>query len=178
MFSTYPLGFEWCARFVHPFVDDKQCIKLTLVPKDCCNDRQNREVNRLSRSEIIDNEVTWLEVVGRLKAFEERTKKQIKEDDMHYKLLFTKGDGKEKVKEHKCERCGHENSNQDNKGRRRGKNWKSWNNKDGNRFQQSKDHIKCFKCKGFGHFKHECPKREKKEEANLIRHEDDEPTLL
>ncbi|KAD5507807.1 hypothetical protein E3N88_15510 [Mikania micrantha] len=67
------------------------------------------------------NTLPFQEAVGGLKAFEEHTKKQIKEDDMHDKLLFTKGDGKEKVIEHKCERCGHENSNQDNKGCGRGK---------------------------------------------------------
>ncbi|XP_076939409.1 uncharacterized protein LOC143608108 [Bidens hawaiensis] len=57
------------------------------------------------------------EAVGRLKAFEERTKKKNKEVDMHNRLLFTKEEGKEKVKEQKCEHCGHESSKQGNKER-------------------------------------------------------------
>ncbi|XP_076911399.1 uncharacterized protein LOC143569340 [Bidens hawaiensis] len=60
------------------------------------------------------------EAVGRLKAFEERTKKKNKEVDMHNRLLFTKEEGKEKVKEQKCEHCGHESSKQGNKERGRG----------------------------------------------------------
>lgn len=122
------------------------------------------------------NTMPFQEAVGRLKAFEERTKKQSKEEDMSSKLLFTKEDGKEK--EHKCERCGHESSSKEYKGRGQGENWKTWRNKDGNRLQQNKDHIRCFKCNKLGHFKHECPNSKKKEEANLIWDVDYEPTLL
>ncbi|PWA46656.1 zinc finger, CCHC-type [Artemisia annua] len=124
------------------------------------------------------NTMPFQEAVGRLKAFEERTKKQSKEEDMSSKLLFTKEDGKEKEKEHKCERCGHESSSKEYKGRGQGENWKTWRNKYGNRLQQNKDHIRCFKCNKLGHFKHECPNSKKKEEANLIWDVDDEPTLL
>ena len=124
------------------------------------------------------NTMPFQEAVGRLKAFEERTKKQSKEEDMSSKLLFTKKDGKEKEKEHKCEQCGHENSSKEYKGRGQGENWKTWRNKDGNRLQQNKDHIRCFQCNKLGHFKHECPNSKKKEEANLIWDVDDEPTLL
>ncbi|XP_076953000.1 uncharacterized protein LOC143626970 [Bidens hawaiensis] len=100
------------------------------------------------------------EAVGRLKAFVEHTKKKNKEVDMHDRLLFTKEEGKEKVKKQKCEHCGHESSKQ------------------GNQAQQDKDHIKCFKCNERGHFRHECPNWKRRQEANLIRDEDDEPTLL
>ncbi|XP_076918539.1 uncharacterized protein LOC143579006 [Bidens hawaiensis] len=118
------------------------------------------------------------EAVGRLKAFEERTKKKNKEVDMHDRLLFTKEEGKEKVKEQKCEHCGHESSKQENKERGRGKYGKTWKNKQGNQAQLGKGHIKCFKCNERGHFSHECPKWKTRQEANLIRDEDDEPTLL
>ncbi|XP_076896348.1 uncharacterized protein LOC143549306 [Bidens hawaiensis] len=97
------------------------------------------------------------EAVGRLKAFEERTKKKNKEVDMHDRLLFTKEDGKEKVKEQKCEHCGHESSKQGNKEGGRDKYGKTWKNKQGNQAQRDKDHIKCFKCNERGHFRHECP---------------------
>ncbi|XP_076941111.1 uncharacterized protein LOC143610540 [Bidens hawaiensis] len=97
------------------------------------------------------------EAVGRLKAFEERTKMKNKEVDMHERLLFTKEEGIEKVKEQKCEHCGNESSKQGNKERGRHKYGKTWKNKQGNQAQQDKDHIKCFKCNERGHFRHECP---------------------
>jgi DNA-directed RNA polymerase subunit RPC12/RpoP len=117
------------------------------------------------------NTMPFQEAVGRLKAFEERTKKAVKEEDVYSKLLFTKGDEKEKAKEHKCERCGHENSNQGRPGRGRGKNGKPWKNKDGD---QDKSQIRCYQCNELGHYKSECPKlKEKTDEANLIKYEDD-----
>jgi hypothetical protein len=125
------------------------------------------------------NTMQFQEAIGRLKAYEERIKKPEKEEDTHDKLLFTKEEDKDKFKEHKCERCGHGNSIQGSSGRGRGKNWKSWRNKEGIQVHQNKDHIRCYKCNELGHFKHECPKwNERKEEVNLVRHEDDEPTLL
>ncbi|XP_076927240.1 uncharacterized protein LOC143590733 [Bidens hawaiensis] len=118
------------------------------------------------------------EVVGRLKAFEECTKKKIKEEDMHDKVLFSKEDGKKKANDHKSERCGHESSKQENNGHGEGKNWRSWKNKGGKHGNQNKDHIRCFNCNELRHIKYECPKGEKRVEANLIWEEDDELTLL
>lgn len=125
------------------------------------------------------NTMSFQEAVGRLKAYEERIKKPNKEEDTHDGLLYAKTDRKEEDKEHGCERCGYRKSNQDIKGRGRGRNWKSWRNKNGNHHQQDKSEIKCFKCNKFGHFKYECPKKE--EEVNLAQYKDDDligPTLL
>ena len=116
------------------------------------------------------NTMPFQEAIGRLKAFEERTKKAVKEEDGSSSLLFSKVDEKEKTKEHKCERCGHENSSQGRPGRGQDKNWKPWKKKDGD---QDLSQIRCYKCKEFGHYKGECPKLE----ANLIQYEDDEPLL-
>ena len=118
------------------------------------------------------NTMPFQEAIGRLKAFEERTKKAVKEEDGSSSLLFSNVD--EKTKEHKCEHCGHVNSSQERTERGRGKNWKPWKKKDGD---QDKSQIRCYKCKELGHYKSECPKWEKEHEANLIQ-EDDEPTLL
>ncbi|VFQ78511.1 unnamed protein product [Cuscuta campestris] len=114
------------------------------------------------------------EAVGRLKAFEERIKKPTEEGDTYGKLLFTKGDEKEKVQD--CG-CGCWSSNREDFGRGRGRGRGSGKGQDGGRFQQDKSHIKCFKCNELGHFLNECPKWDQKEQtANLI--EDDEPMLL
>ncbi|PWA44248.1 hypothetical protein CTI12_AA523910 [Artemisia annua] len=68
------------------------------------------------------------EAIGRLKAFEERTKKAVKEEDGYNSLLFSNVD--EKTKKHKCEHCGHVNSSQERTERDRGKNWKPWKKRD------------------------------------------------
>ncbi|KAL8206182.1 hypothetical protein R6Q57_009733 [Mikania cordata] len=60
--------------------------------------------------------MSFQKTVGIMKTFEECTKMQIKEEDLHDKLLFTKGDGNKKIKEYKCECCSHENLNQETKG--------------------------------------------------------------
>ncbi|KAJ9535768.1 hypothetical protein OSB04_un001082 [Centaurea solstitialis] len=95
-----------------------------------------------------------------------RTHQEAKqEEDTHDGLLYAKQTEKRKI-EHKIvnaaviERRGS------------GRNWKSWRNKDGNRHQQDKSEIKCFKCNKFGHFKYECPKKE--EEVNLAQYKDDD----
>ncbi|PWA75133.1 protein kinase-like domain-containing protein [Artemisia annua] len=87
----------------------------------------------------------------------------VKEEDGSSNLLFSKIDEKEKTKEHKCGRCGHENSSQGRPGRGQDKNWKPWKKKDGD---QGLSQIRCYKCKELGHYKGECPKMET--EANLI----------
>ncbi|PWA65463.1 zinc finger, CCHC-type [Artemisia annua] len=96
------------------------------------------------------NKMSFQEAVGRLKAFEEPTKKEIKEEDGPKD--FGRGQGRGR-----------------GSGRSQG---------DG-RAQRDKSNVKCFKCNELGHFSNECPKWEnKKDEANLIQYEDDEPTLL
>lgn len=124
------------------------------------------------------NTMPFQEAVGRLKAFEERIKKPVEEGDMYNKLLFTKVDGKEKVKDHRCEHCGCGSSIRESFRRDRGGGRVPGKGKDGERAQRDKSHIRCYKCNELGHFINECPKWEKKEEANLIREEDAEPTLL
>ncbi|PWA64263.1 hypothetical protein CTI12_AA346220 [Artemisia annua] len=87
------------------------------------------------------NTMPFQEAIGRLKAFEERMKKAVKEEDGSSNLLFSKIDEKEKTKEHKCERCGHENSSQGRPGRGQDKNWKPWKEKDGD---QDLSQIRCY----------------------------------
>ncbi|XP_076881586.1 uncharacterized protein LOC143529748 [Bidens hawaiensis] len=124
------------------------------------------------------NTMSFQEAVGRLKAFEERTKKQTKEEDVSGKLLFTETNEKEMSKHHKCEHCGCGNSYREGFGRGQGKGRGSDRSRGDGRVQQDKRHIRCHKCHELGHYKNECPTWEKKEESNLIHEEDEEPTLL
>ncbi|PWA38631.1 hypothetical protein CTI12_AA579420 [Artemisia annua] len=110
------------------------------------------------------NTMPFQEAIGRLKAFEERMQKAVKEEDGSSNLLFSKVDEKEKTKEHKCERCGHENSSQGRPGRGQDKNWKPWKKKDGD---QDLSQIRCYKCKEFGHYKGECPNKSTMRELGL-----------
>ncbi|KAL4589603.1 hypothetical protein LXL04_002511 [Taraxacum kok-saghyz] len=108
------------------------------------------------------------EVVGRLKAYEERIKGSKKMEDIHGGLYLSeeKSDG--------CMHCGSGGSHRDGFGRGRGRGRGSGRSQDGKERVRDKSHIKCYKCGEFGHYNNECPKWEN--EANLITEE--EPTLM
>lgn len=118
------------------------------------------------------------DVVGRLKAYEER----IKDDEIQTEqnqLLFANADEKANGKEHRCEHCGCGNSNREDYGRGRGGGRWSGKGRGDSRVQREKSHVRRYKCGELGHYISECPKWEKqKDELNLNRFEDDEPTLL
>ena len=123
------------------------------------------------------NTMPFQEAVGRLKAFEERTKKAVKEEDGSSSLFYSKVDEKKETKEHKCEYCGCD-ARQKDFGRGQGRGRGSGRSQGDGRAQRDKSNVKCFKCNELGHFSNECPKWEnKKDEANLIQYEDDEPLL-
>ncbi|KAL6498016.1 hypothetical protein OROGR_028413 [Orobanche gracilis] len=126
------------------------------------------------------------EVVGRLKAYEERIRGTEKFEDLQGGLLLTSEE-----KAHVCKHCGNESSNLDDFGRGRGRGRGSEKSRDnfgrdqgrgrgsvksreGNGCARDKSHIRCFKCGEFGHYNNECPTWEK-QKANLI---DIEPALF
>lgn len=128
------------------------------------------------------------EVVGRLKAYEERVKLRASVEDVRGQLMFTRDDGKNKVDDGGCGNCeccqnrGKNKTGGTNVGRE-GRNRSSGNQREqgenrGPRRGRDKSRVKCFRCEEFGHFAWECPKEKSKhEEANLTR-EYDEPTLM
>nr|GEW67083.1 zinc finger, CCHC-type [Tanacetum cinerariifolium] len=89
----------------------------------------------------------------------------------------TKGEDA-KEKHHKCDHCGCENARQKDLGRDQGRGRGSGRSQGDGRAQRDKSNVKCFKCNELGHFSNECPKWEnKRNEANLIQYEDDEPIV-
>nr|GEV33501.1 zinc finger, CCHC-type [Tanacetum cinerariifolium] len=100
-------------------------------------------------------------------------KKQTNEEDMSSRLLFIEADKKVKDKHHRCEHCGYGNSNHGDFGRGQGRGQESRKGQGDSGVQRDKSHIRCHKCHELGHYRNECLKSEKKEEANLTQYEDD-----
>ncbi|KAK1419973.1 hypothetical protein QVD17_29443 [Tagetes erecta] len=149
--------------------------------------------------QFIDIETTTLdEIIGRLKAFEERTNLLNKDlVDNQDKLLFTRQDknnGQERrfgnrgqgrfnssqenwrdkrfMHEERKEDGGDDSTSQ-NTYRNRNNNYDK-----GKKFTRDISKVKCYNCNRFGHYASDCPKpNQRKEESNLML-EDEEPTLL
>lgn len=141
------------------------------------------------------DKMTVEEVIGRLKAHEERMKGHGDSDDR--KLLLTHQEWSERNKK-KEEGDSRSKSNRGGfggsrgRGRGRGRDGggrggrgrgRSHYQKDGGRgssSNQDKSKIQCYNCQQFGHYAGECPnpRKERSYENNLIQHEDNEPALL
>ncbi|CAI9297234.1 unnamed protein product [Lactuca saligna] len=122
-----------------------------------------------SKARSLGHELEEVDLVKRLKAYEERIKGSEKVEDVHGGLLLSreeKSDG--------CMHCGSGGSHRDGFGCGRGRGHGSGRSQDGKERVRDKTHVKCYKCGEFSHYNNECPKWEK--EANLIIEE--EPTLL
>ncbi|XP_076907215.1 uncharacterized protein LOC143563595 [Bidens hawaiensis] len=133
--------------------------------------------------------VSFEDVVGRLKAYEERTRDE-DQPDSRGKLMF-----------HKSDSYTNRNSSRDqvNRGRGRGasssrgcgrgrdagqdrnreptKTRSNQNRRDQNeRGKRDLSHIKCYRCDTFGHFVSKCPEKFK-QEANMAKTNEDEPKV-
>lgn len=138
--------------------------------------------------------MTTEEVIGRLKAHEERMKGHGDADDR--KLLLTHQEWSEKYK-----RRGDDPKRKENRGSTRGRgrgrgrgsssggrggrgSGHPHNQKEGQRASssnQDKSRVQCYNCQEHGHYAAECknPRRERVQENNLIQdHLDNEPALL
>ncbi|GKA84219.1 zinc finger, CCHC-type containing protein [Tanacetum coccineum] len=139
--------------------------------------------------------MTVEEVIGRLKAHEERMKGYGESDDR--KLLLTHQEWSERNKKKgegdfksKSNRGGFGGSR--GRGRGRGRNHGgrgrgrsgSYHQREGSQGasgSQDKSRVQCYNCQEYGHYAAECknPRRERNHENNLIQeHHDDEPALL
>ncbi|KAK9059981.1 hypothetical protein SSX86_020685 [Deinandra increscens subsp. villosa] len=137
----------------------------------------------------LDNAV-YQEIVGRLKAFEERVSSKSKvTTEKEEKLLLSYSEWQARHKEAKSKNKKWEKNgkngratNEPIKGQYRNKgNGNYGSNKAVNSEIKKKDKssIKCFKCDKFGHYASECAKlKEKENEVHLTYEDDDEPALL
>jgi hypothetical protein len=125
------------------------------------------------------------EAVGRLKAFEERTRRSSgSARSGESQALLTQAEWEARQKNAGGESSGR-GKNGGGRGRGRGRGGSSGGRggggdtgKDGTG-KRDKSHIKCFKCHGYGHYANRCPGGEKKkEEAHLVKTAEKEPTVL
>ncbi|KAK9053340.1 hypothetical protein SSX86_029973 [Deinandra increscens subsp. villosa] len=145
-------------------------------------------VSSIEQFADLDNSV-FQEIVGRLKAFEERTGMKSKvatvKDD---KLLLTYTEWQQKAKENRFKGKGDTNwrnrngsketqGSASNKGKYNEEGGKGF--KTQSRSKKDKTKIKCFKCDNLGHYASECPRKKVlDQESNLIEEVEDDPALL
>jgi hypothetical protein len=124
------------------------------------------------------------EAVGRLKAFEERTRHgsgSARSGEPQVLLTQTEWEARQKSAGGDSSSRG---KNGGGRGRGRGRGVGNGGRggggdtgKDGTG-KHDKSHIKCFKCHGYGHYANRCPAEKKKEEAHLVKAGEKEPTVL
>ncbi|CAD6256119.1 unnamed protein product [Miscanthus lutarioriparius] len=126
------------------------------------------------------------EAVGRLKAFEERTKRGAggAKSDIG-QVLLTQAEWEARQKKMGGENSGSGRGHGSSRGRGRGRsggNGGRGNQADGGKYgsgKKDKSHIKCFKCHLYGHYANKCPGENKKEEeAHHVKAVEYEPAVL
>lgn len=132
------------------------------------------------------------EVIGRLKAHEERLKGRDDQDDRKLLLTHQEWSARKKKERDSKDKQGHGGPGSSRgRGKGRGRhgggrggrgrgnhgNQKTSSASGSNNYDESK--VQCYNCQDFGHYASECqnPKKERNQEANLIQ-DDNEPALL
>ncbi|KAJ0975708.1 hypothetical protein J5N97_017673 [Dioscorea zingiberensis] len=126
------------------------------------------------------------EVVGRLKAHEERRRIAGGEGNEH--VLLTRAEWKAKEKESgkffpSSSSKGRGRGGGRSQGRERGRGHSGGRGEDGHDSEQStkkfdKKKVKCYNCNHMGHFASECRSKKKDDRAYVAEKEDDDPSLL
>ncbi|KAD4585100.1 hypothetical protein E3N88_22701 [Mikania micrantha] len=142
--------------------------------------REFENLKMKDQEQVVDlKTIGYDDVVGRLKAYEERIKDEETQTEQN-QLLFTRLDEKAAEKGHKCEHCGCESSNRDDFGPGQGRGRGSGRGRGvGEQVPRNKSRIRCYKCGELGHYLSECPSwEEKKEKVNLNQVDEDHIPLL
>jgi hypothetical protein len=129
--------------------------------------------------------IAFDEAVGRLKAFEERTRRETggSRSDIG-QLLLTRAEWEARQKKVSGEGSGGGRGHGSTRGRGHGRGGGSSGRGSGDvgkegTGRRDKSHIKCFKCKNYGHYANRCPgEARKEEEAHHVKRVDYEPAVL
>ncbi|KAJ0512218.1 putative transcription factor interactor and regulator CCHC(Zn) family [Helianthus annuus] len=135
--------------------------------------------------------VAFDDVVGRIRAYEERIKDEDLLSDNHgtqMKLMFNNSNASSSSRQtsRDSSRGRGKGSNRGRGGGGRGRNQFGQNrgsqngSNEGDKQQGKKDYskVQCFRCDKFGHFVSRCPERKKDKQANLIDAEEIDPSLF
>ncbi|KAK1435293.1 hypothetical protein QVD17_01054 [Tagetes erecta] len=120
--------------------------------------------------------MTFQEAVGRLKAFEERTREEEKTvSGKQEQLLYTFEEWEAKKAQNKWSGRASSSveSRQNNRGgqvQSKAKKGKGSKDQDG-KFKKDRSKLKCYRCDGLGHFASQCPYKKKTDENNMAQHE-------
>ncbi|XP_022003453.1 uncharacterized protein LOC110900902 [Helianthus annuus] len=146
-----------------------------------------------SVEQILDQKtVAFDDVVGRIKAYEERTKDeelQLDNQGTQTKLMFNYSNASSSSRQTSRDSsrgCGKGSNRGRGGGGGRGRNQSGQNHgsqggsNEGDKQQGKKDYskVQCFRCDKFGHFVLRYPERKKEKQANLIDVEEIDPSLF
>ena len=121
------------------------------------------------------------DAIGRLRTYEERTKRGaggVRSENGHVLLTQAEWDARQKKLAGESSGGGRsQGSGSRGRGRGGGRGGRSGRGDSGSTERKDKSHIKCFKCKQFGHYANRCPNQKKEEEAHHSKAEI-EPSVL
>ncbi|GJY78472.1 zinc finger, CCHC-type containing protein [Tanacetum coccineum] len=173
-------GYATKAKELGKTLDESLLVRKLL---DSTPDRFIQIVASIEQTNDLDK-ITLDEIVGKLKAFEERIKlRKGGQVESQENLLFAHGEHSRKGRRFN-KRGGESNFSRGNWQRNRNKydsneessTHKGKSNRNKREWDMSK--IKCHKCRKFGHFRKDCKESSTTQEQSNLILEDDEPSLL
>ncbi|GKA94427.1 zinc finger, CCHC-type containing protein, partial [Tanacetum coccineum] len=173
-------GYATKAKELGKTLDESLLVRKLL---DSTPDRFIQIVASIEQTNDLDD-ITLDEIVGKLKAFEERIKiRKGGQVESQENLLFAHGEHSRKGRRF-SKRGGRSNFSQGNWQSNRNKydsneessTHKGKSNRNKREWDMSK--IKCHKCRKFGHFRKDCKESSTTQEQSNLILEDDEPSLL
>ncbi|GJR27081.1 zinc finger, CCHC-type containing protein [Tanacetum coccineum] len=173
-------GYATKAKELGKTLDESLLVRKLL---DSTPDRFIQIVASIEQTNDLDN-ITLDEIIGKLKAFEERIKlRKGRQVESQENLLFAQGEHSRKGRRF-SKRGSRSNFSRGNWLNNKNK----YNSKEGNTTHKGNSNrnkgewdlskVRCFKCQKLGHLKKDCRGTSKTQEQSNLILEDDEPSLL